>query len=93
MFKKQHLTQEEIKKLKEVSSEYNKLKKCLCIYEGDYDWDSKNHNLVQKLDLSNPIVKELSIIARKVDMILDNLGLKYSEEPSLLKMKKCVEIE
>ena len=93
MFKKQYLTQEEIKKLKEVASEYNKLKRCLGIDHSTYDYDSKTYELIQKLDIANPVIKELGIIARKVDMVLDHLGLKYNNEPSLLKMKKCVETE
>jgi hypothetical protein len=87
------LTKEEIERLQEVAKEYNKLKKCLGIGQGDYDYDTKAYSLVQRLDLTNPVVKELGIVARKVDMILAHLGLAYNDEPSLLKLKKCIETE
>ena len=96
MFKKERkvkLTQEEIQRLKDVSKEYNKLKKCLGVVGSEYDYDTQTHNLIQNLSTDNAVVKEMSIIARKVDMILDHLGLKYVDAPSLLKMKKCVETE
>jgi len=94
MFKKEReFTKEEIERLIEVAKEYNKLKKCLGIGQGEYDYDTKTYSLVQRLDLTNPVVKELGIMARKADMILEHLGLKYTDEPSLLKMRKCVETE
>jgi hypothetical protein len=44
MFEKEEkLTQEEIKRLKEIAKEYNKLKKCLGISNADYDYDTKNY--------------------------------------------------
>ena len=88
---KEKFTNKEIEQIKEMINEYKKLKKCLAINTGSWDYETNTHELVQSLDLNNPIVKELSIVARKVDMILDNLGLKYNETPSLLKMKKCIE--
>jgi len=93
MFKKEILTKEEIRRLKEVAIEYYKLRKCLGIVQGGYDYDSKTYDLIQNLNTDNTVVKELSIVATKVDMILDHLGLKYNAEPSLIKMKKCVETE
>ena len=96
MFKKEikvKLTKEEIERLKEVAKEYNKLKRCLGVVQSEWDYDTKTHNLIQNLSTDNTVVKEMSIIARKVDMILDHLGLKYVDAPSLLKMKKCVETE
>jgi hypothetical protein len=94
MFKKEkRFTKEEVEKLVEVAKEYNKLKKCLGIGQADYDYDTKAYNLTQRLDMTNPVVKELGIMARKVDMILAHLGLAYNEEPSLLKLKKCVETD
>jgi len=94
MFKKEkRFTKEEVEKLVEVAKEYNKLKKCLGIGQAEYDYDTKTYNLTQRLDLTNPVVKELGILSVKVNMILNHLGLAYNEEPSLLKLRKCVETE
>ena len=98
MFKKPwvgriELTQQEIEKLKDVAKEFAKLKKCLAIETGDYDYETKTYNLTQRLNKTNAVVSELSIVARKIDMIMDHLGLKYNDEPSLIKLKKCFEAE
>jgi hypothetical protein len=91
MFNKEKLTQGEIKKLKEVATEYNKLKKCLAVGQAEYDYDTKTYNLVQRLDLDNPIVKQLNVVEAKVNLIMDHLGLAYTDRPNLVKMKKCFE--
>jgi len=93
MFYKEKLTQEEIKKLKEIATEFYKLKKCLAISNiSCYDYGTQKYELIQNLDITNPVVKELSVIATKVNMILNHLGLRYTDEPSLLK-NKCVEMD
>ena len=89
---KQKLTQEEVIKLKEVAKEYNKLKKCLVIGNSEYDYDTKTYELTQRLDTSNPIVKQLSVVETKVNMIFDHLGLQYNDKPSIVKLKKNVEL-
>ena len=91
--KKQKFSEKEIERLKEVAKEYNKLKKCLAIGTGEYDSDTRTYELVQRLELSNPIVEEMANIAKKVDLILNHLGLKYSDSPSLLKRDKCISTE
>ena len=85
--------QKEITKLKEVAKEYNKLKKCLVISNSEYDYDTKTYELTQKLDTSNPIVKQLSVVETKINMIFDHLGLQYNDKPSIVKLKKNVEME